>query len=567
MEFGWLNVFQIAGALGIFMYGMKLMSESVQRAAGSGLRQILSGIAGSRWVAFATGMFLTAVIQSSSATTVMTVSFVNAGLLTALESAGLILGANVGTTITGWLVALFGIKMSLTTYAVPLFALGVPLVFAGRGHARYWGEFIIGLGLIFMGLGFMRAGVPLSDEDTMLFDWLATYTGHGLASRLFFVMIGIVLTMAVQSSSVAMAITLTMCAQGWLPADIAASLILGENIGTTSTALLASLIASREAKKAALIHFWFNVIGVVWMVLMLPIFLPWLSASFTFLFGMKDIFNDPLDMTIGMSAFHTAFNLINALLLIWWTPLLEKLASAVLPSDTGPVSETRAMENRFLEPGTYLPEMAVIQLKNEISRFIMVLQRMSTHFTDAVNATRPADKLHHIWSLRQQEEETDRLETDIATFITRLSESEMTAETSLFLRKVLSVSYDLEKMADIYNQLSQILEKKNQDRIYFLPEHRESVNLFSKLMQEGMVLMLENLSGSDPAGEISRVGQSRIEKQIKTARQEITTDHQARLGDPDYNVRSAMVFAHVFQLMERISDHINHINDNISTES
>lgn len=566
MEFGWLNVFQIAGALGIFMYGMKLMSESVQRAAGSGLRQILSGIAGSRWVAFATGMFLTAVIQSSSATTVMTVSFVNAGLLTALESAGLILGANVGTTITGWLVALFGIKMSLTTYAVPLFALGVPLVFAGRGHARYWGEFIIGLGLIFMGLGFMRAGVPLSDEDTLFFDWLAKYTGHGLASRLFFVIIGIFLTVAVQSSSVAMAITLTMCAQGWLPADVAASLILGENIGTTSTALLASLIANREAKKAAFIHFWFNVIGVVWMVLMLPLFLPWLSTLFTFLFGIKDIFSDPLDMTIGLSAFHTVFNLINALLLLWWTPWLEKLASAVLSSDSGLTSDTRSMENRFLDSNTYFPEMAVIQLKNEIGRFIMVLQRMSAHFTDAVNAAKPAAKLHHIWMLRQHEEETDRLETDIASFITRLSESEMTAETSLFLRKVLSVSYDLEKMADIYNQLSQILEKKNQDCIYFLPEQRESVNLFSKLMQEGMVLMLKSLTGSDPAGEMNRLEQSRIEKQMKAARQRIASEHQARLGDPNYNVRSAMVFAHVFQLMERISDHINHINEAISTD-
>lgn len=566
MEFGWLNIFQIAGALGIFIFGMKMMSESVQRAAGSRLRQILSGITGSRWVAFATGMVLTAVIQSSSATTAMTVSFVNAGLMTAIESAGLILGANVGTTITGWLVAFFGLKMSLTSYGVPLFALGVPLVVAGKGTTRYWGEFIIGLGLIFIGLGFMRTAVPVSDEDTLLFEWLTTYTGHGLASRIFFVLVGILLTVVVQSSSVAMAITLTMCAQGWLPADIAASLILGENIGTTSTALLASLIASREAKKSALIHFWFNMIGVIWMVVMLPWFLPWLSDVFLILFGKADIFSNPLDMTIGLSAFHTTFNLLNALLLIWFLPRLEMLATAILPSENGLASESAAMENRFLESDSYLPEMAVLQLKNELRRFTQLLQRMSVYFADAVNATQQADKLHHIWMLRQHEEETDRLETDIASFITRLSESEMTAETSLFLRKVLSVSYDLEKMADLYNQLSKVLEKKHQDRIYFLPEQRESINTYSKLIQEATRYLHEILANT-AFEDISKVEMNRIEKQIKVAKQNIMTLHHSRLGDADYNVRSAMVFAHVFQLMERLCDHIDHIHNTILTES
>ncbi len=565
MNFGILNVFQILGAVGIFIYGMKLMSESIQRAAGSQFRNTLNHITKNKWVGFLIGFVLTGVIQSSSATTVMTVSFVNAGLLTALESVGLVMGANVGTTVTGWLVSFFGFKVSLAEYAVPLFAIGVPLLFNSKGKTKYWGEFIIGFACIFLGLGFLREAVPAFNENTILFEWLREYAHDGLLSRVFFVLVGVVITIMVQSSSVAMAITLTMCAQGWLPVEIAASLILGENIGTTSTALIASVIANRQAKLVARIHLYFNVIGVIWMVILLPWFLPGLSALMTFLFGTEDIYMNAMDMTIGLSAFHTAFNLINSLILINFTGWLVKIASIGLYKDNSPKSADGPSNIKFLDSTGYLPEMATIQLQKETQYFGEIIIQMAEHFQNIINTIDVKKQQKLIKKIKQYEEITDKLEVEITEYITKLSREELTSQTSLIFRSILNICNDLERIADIYYQLSIILQKKIEDKVYFLPEQREKINEMIKLIHEALQVMNANLSDPDYRN-VKKYYALKAEKAINKLRDEMRTEHINRMGTADYNINSAMVYNNVFTALERIGDHLINVTEAVTGE-
>ncbi len=564
MEFGLLNVMQIAGAIGIFIYGMKLMSEGIQRAAGNQLRNTLSNLTNNKWLGFLTGFIVTGLIQSSSATTVMIVSFVNAGLLSVVQSAGLIMGANVGTTVTGWLVSLFGFKVSLIEYSVPLFAIGVPMLFVYKAKMKYWGECIIGFSLIFLGLGFLRDAVPAFSEQSLLFEWLKDFTQNGLWSRLFFVLVGVIIAFFVQSSSVAMAVTLTMCAQGWLPLEIAASLILGENIGTTSTAMIAALIANKEAKTASRVHFMFNVIGVVWMVLILPWFLPLLSSFLNFGFGTVDIYNNPLDMTIGLSAFHTAFNLINSLILINFIFPLSKLASIGQTEDVYSIVKDKT-RIKFLENTGNMPEMATIQLQKETKRFGEIIETMAVSFREIINTTDIKKQQKLIKKTKQYEELTDQLEVEITEYVTLLSKEEMTSQTSLILRTILNVCNDLERIADIYLQLSIILQKKIEDNVYFIPEQREKINALASLVEEAIRIMNENLSVTDYRS-VKKYQAVKSEKMINQYRDLLRVEHLERMGQPDYNIKSAMVYNNVFQSLERIGDHVVNVTEAVVGE-
>jgi phosphate:Na+ symporter len=558
MELGLLDILRIAGSVGIFIYGMKLMSESVQRAAGDQFRSTLSHITSNKWVAFLIGFFITGLVQSSSATTVMTVSFVNAGLISALESVGLILGANVGTTVTGWIVSFFGFKISLSEYAVPIFALGVPMIFMSYGKWRYWGEFLIGFGLLFLGLGFLRDSVPVFSEDTLLFEWLKAWTDGGIFSRLFFVLVGVIISILVQSSSVAMAVTLTMCAQGWLPIEIAAALILGENIGTTSTALIASVIANREAKITARIHFLFNFIGVIWMVVLIPWFLPLLSSFLTFLFGTDDIYKDALDMTIGLSAFHTAFNLINALLLINFNGWLTKIASWGIPPEDDLSIAKRKSSHKFLESNGFMPEVASLQIQKELQEFGKIIVIMSNIFAEIVNITDHKKQAKLLKKIKQYEEATDQLELEITEHITNLSKNELTQETSLMFRNALTVSNDLERIADIYYQMAMILQKKMEDNIYFLPEQRENINNMIGLLSQSFSQMSAQLS-LEPG--LAKYKIEQYTKAFKKLSKEMRSDHLKRLGDLDYNIKSAMVYNQIIQYLDAVGDHVFNVTD------
>lgn len=563
MEFGLTDILRIAGALGLFIYGMKLMTESIQRAAGDQFRATLNHITSNKWGAFLIGFVITGLVQSSSATTVMTVSFVNAGFISALESVGLILGANVGTTITGWIVSFFGFKISLSEYAVPIFAIGVPLIFMSYGKSRYWGEFLIGFSLLFLGLGFMRSAVPVFSEDTMFFEWLKPWTDGGIMSRLFFVLVGAMIALIVQSSSVAMAITLTMCAQGWLPIEIAAALILGENIGTTSTALFASIIANREAKIAARIHFWFNVIGVLWMVLLIPWFLPLLSSTLTYLFGTSDIYNNNLDMTIGLSAFHTAFNVINALILINVNGWLAKLASTGVTLDDDIAFSKRNTAHKFLDNNDSMPEIATIQIRKELQEFSKIILSMSDDFAELVNCTDSKKQTKLIKKIKQYEEASDYIELEVTKYITKLSKRELTQSTSRFFRNTLDISNDFERIADIYYQMSMVIQKKVEDNTYFLPEQRENINKMNDLISQLLSQIYQHLAQETTYSAFNYAQSTRA---IKKLSKQMRLAHLERLGDQDYNIKSAMVFNQIVQYQESVGEHTIQITESLVKE-
>ncbi len=561
MEYGIGNILMVLGALAFFIYGMKMMSEGVQRAAGNHLRDILRNMTRNRYLGVLTGFLVTVLVQSSSATTVMTVSFVNAGLLSLVESAGVMMGANVGTTITAWLVSILGFKIELSSYSIPLFALGVPMLFSTRGKIKYWGEFIVGFAILFLSLQALKDAMPDIKENPQVLEWLQNFSEHGIFSRLFFVFVGTILTIVVQSSSAAMAITLTMCSQGWLPLEVAAAMILGENIGTTITATLASIVGNTAAKRSARIHFLFNIIGVSWMVIILPQFLPILSKVMIFI-GFEDP-TSTSGIAFGLSAFHTSFNLINVLIMLAFVPWLVKVATRTVKEK---YDEDEGHDRlQFISSTIVTPELATIELQKETAHYGKIVGRMNKFLSDLVKETddKKRRKLHK--KIEKYEIITDNLEVEITEYITKLADRELTKETSIRLRTYMNIANDLERIGDIYFQLSKNIETKNEKKSYFLPEQRQQLLDMLSLVKEAFEMMAQNLSVSDYR-EVSKDGARAIEDQINEQRNTMRDYNHDMLGNPDYNVESAMIFNTIFSSLERVGDHIINVTESIVGE-
>lgn len=562
MEFGFFDFLQIIGALAFFIYGMKIMSDGIQRAAGSQLRNILRTMTKNRFLGVFTGFLTTAIVQSSSATTVMTVSFVNAGLLSLVESAGVMMGANIGTTITGWVVSMLGFKLKLHILSIPLFAFAVPMIFSSKTKLKYWGEFIIGFAILFLGLSYLKGAVPDIKGNPEILDFLQNFTNWGIFSRLFFVAIGTLVTIIVQSSSAAMAITLTMCAQGWLPFEVAAAMILGENIGTTITAEIASLVGNVNAKRSARIHSLFNVIGVIWMVFLLPYILPFLSSFMQNVFHFGDPFASADDMPRHLAAFHTFFNLANVILLIGFVPLLVKGAIWSVKSKGKEDEEERL---QFINTGTRTPELATVELQKETARFGEITSRMSGFARNLINTTAEKEqkKLHK--KLKEYEKITDRIEIEITEYITNLSNQEITPKTSLRLRSILNICNDLERIGDIFYQVSKTIERKNEDKAYFNQDQRTELNLMLDLVDKALGEMNHNLN--IPSYDDVTVDKAQsIEKEINAYRNKMRADNLSKLGQNEYPVKSAMIYNNIFSYLERVGDHIINITESIVGE-
>ncbi|MFT5724268.1 MAG: phosphate:Na+ symporter [Bacteroidia bacterium] len=561
MDFGIGSVIQILGALAFFIFGMKMMSEGVQRAAGSQLRGFLGNMTKNRVLGVFTGMLITALVQSSSATTVMTVSFVNAGLLSLLESAGVMMGANIGTTVTGWLVSVLGFKIKLSAYSIPLFAMGVPMLFMSKGKVKYWGEFIVGFAILFLGLSYLKGAVPDIKNNPEVLDWLKSFSNSGIWSRLFFVLVGTILTIVVQSSSAAMAITLTMCAQGWLPFDVAAAMILGENIGTTITAELASIVGNTAAKRSARIHSMFNIIGVTWMVILLPYLLPVLSK------GMIAIgFADPYvkgGMPMGLSAFHTSFNTVNVLIMIWFVPWLVKVATKTVKERVDEDEESSKL--KFISSPVITPELATIELQKETAHFGTVTNKMNDFIEQFIRETDDKKRRKLLKKLAKYENITDNVEIEITEYITKLADKEITQETSIRLRTYMNIANDLERIGDIYFQMSKNIERKNEKQVYFLPEQREELYTMIGLVREGFEVMIDNLNIPDYR-EVSKDAARQVEDKINAQRNKMRDEIQDKLGKSDYNVEAAMIYNTLFSSLERVGDHLINVTESVVGE-
>jgi phosphate:Na+ symporter len=569
MNFGILDFLQILGSLALFIYGMKIMSEGIQLAAGTQLRNILRGMTRNRYIGVATGFLITALVQSSSATTVMTVGFVNAGLLTLTESAGIMMGANIGTTVTGWLISQIGIKFSLGTYALPIFAVGFPLLFSKRNKIKHWGEFVVGFALLFFGLSLLKDAVPEFSKEQL--EFLGQYADGGLLSRIFFVFVGAVVTIIVQSSSAAMALTLVLTSTGVLPLEIATAMILGENIGTTITAELASIVGNVHAKRSARIHSMFNIVGVTWMVLLMPYFVDLTAHVLHHRLGWIDInpmlFPSEVDpgrvqelneaKSTTLAAFHTVFNAVNVLLLIWFVPFLVKLATSTVRSKGEHDNEYRL---EYLSSGiSNTSELAIVEAKKEILIFGNVIEKLNKNFRTAVNSLDKKEIQQAIDKVYKLETRTDKMEMEIASYLTKVSETEVSDATSGNIRIMLNAVTELERIGDRFFEMTKTVEKKVEEKIWFNQVQRDGVNQLLDLLDMAIEEMKKNIDGTWPDINLERALQ--LEENINNLRDDIKVNHFKHLEKGKYPLQSGLVYNNLFTNLEKIGDHIMGVNE------
>jgi len=569
MEFGFLDIVNVVGALGFFIYGMKVMSEGIQKAAGAQLKKVLGAMTKNQYLGVLSGFLITAVVQSSSATTVMTVSFVNAGLLTLLQSAGIMMGANIGTTITAWLVANLGFKVSVASFALPIIAVALPMLFVRKGNWRFWAEFLIGFALLFMGLNFLKDAVPDIKHNPDVLHFLQGFANWGYGSYLIFILIGTILTIVVQSSSASMTITLVLVAKGWISFDVAAAMVLGENIGTTITAELASIVGNVHAKRSARIHSLFNIIGVTWMLLIFPYFLDFVDYVVVSFLGMSSplaigdvsavmgldddqMVSRSLVVTSGLAAFHTLFNFINVALLIGFAPKLAEIAvKMVKPKD----DDDEQFSLEYIGGGLMASvELSLLEAKKEISTFSLVISKMMKHL-DALLQEKEGDVIKkRLKKIKKYEDISDQLEIEVGNYLIKLSETELSEKSSIRIRSMLSIINDLERAADVIYQMSKTIERKVDEKIWFTPGQRERLLLLFEKVNESIKVMQVTLEGSYDNANIE--DSKRIEKEINEMRSKLRKRHLKSIEKGDYNIKAGLVYVDLIASAEKLGDHV-----------
>jgi len=559
MKFGFVDLLTLIGALGLFIFGMKIMSEGIQKAAGAQMRQILRAMTSNRFKGIMTGFLITSLIQSSSATTVMVVSFVNAGLLSLLESIGVIMGANIGTTITAWLISIIGFKIKIAHLALPIIAFGFPMLFAKRTQTKAWGEVLIGFAILFIGLEELKNSVPDLSSNPELFSFLASYTNMGVLSTLLFILIGTSITIIVQSSSAAMALTLVMANNGWIPFEMAAAMVLGENIGTTITANLAAMIGNVFAKRAARAHTIFNVAGVIWMVIL---FNPFLSVISHYLneYQGTDPFTQATAIPIALSIFHSSFNIINTLVLVWFTPLIAKAVERIVP-----VRGDDEFHLEFIGKGIIrTPDISILEARKEIAKFGTITARMS-NFAQSL-LFKKKEKKHQKWmdKIQKYEEVTDRMEVEVANYLSKVAEGNISEQLSQKVRGMLSINNDLERIGDLYYQMSLAIQRLNEKRFELEPKQIAGLQEMFKVVDKAFQVMNENLEAD--YSEVSLSEARELEKRINAKRDELKREHLRSIEQGKYNVIEGMIYSDIFQSLERIGDHIFNVSEAVTGE-
>jgi len=559
---GLLKFLVLIGSLGLFIYGMKIMSEGLQQASGSRLRSMLGSITSNRFKGVLTGFSITGLVQSSSVTTIMTVSFVNAGLMTLVQSAGVMMGANVGTTITGWLVQYFGFKINIASYALVFIAIAAPLLFISRGKAKSWASTIIGFSLLFMGLGFLKDAVPDLDQNSPLVQFFIRFKDMPFIGNVMFVLLGTFVTIVIQSSSAAMALTMAMVSKGIIPFEVACAMILGENIGTTITAEIASLIGNVHAKRSARIHSLFNVFGVVWMLILIPFVLQIVAMMIPGdpFANDQDGWNSALT---GVALFHTVFNAANVLLLIWFIPQLVKIAIKTVKSK-GDADEEFHLD--YIGAGMMgTPELSILEAKKEVAKFGIITGKMSVFMQHLLTEQDRKKKVKIYKKIRKYEEITDRVEEEISSYLGKVSEHEMSKEVSKRVTNMLSVINDLERIGDIFYQMSMIVKRKEEDKIWFTQEQRDNLSNMFKVLDKAFDVMTSNLDAN--YDKVSLQKALSLEKEINSLRDKLRHQHLDKIGKREYNVKSGMAYNDLFAACEKVGDHVFNVSEVISGEN
>lgn len=547
-----MMILQILGSLGLFLFGMKVMSEGIQKASGTRLRQVMEKATANRFWGIFSGLCVTTVVQSSSATTVMIVSFVNAGVMKLREAIGPIMGANLGTTATFWIIYLFGYKFSLSTVCLPLIGFGFPLLFLKSARMRDIGEFLIGFGILFLGLGFLKDAVPDIRSNPEVLQFLQVWWDGGYSSVLLFILVGVLLTVAVQSSSAAGAITIALTVEGWIPVEAAFAVILGENIGTTITANIAALAGNYNAKCAARAHLLFNIIGVLWMLVVFYPFAEFIQAI-TYVEGA-----DREAVAISMAAFHTIFNLLNICLLVGFVTQLEKLSQYLVRKSPATISPEGLTQGSSLLPFT--GELNLAATERELKRLSSTTIEMFKGFQELLEYPND-DKSSLVKHLRKLEETSDELSRAITHHLVLCSSERISIDSASRVSALLIIAHELEEACDCcYRLVLQARRKYRKNRDFLLDTERDLIE-FSKTLATLIQYCDDNLNTDVGAREMEVALD--MERRIRTFRKRIRRESVNRMCDPE-SVRIEMICVTVSNEMKKLADHCVNIMQSLN---
>ena len=564
-----LQILTLLGALGMFLYGMNLMSAGLQKAAGSKMRGMLTAMTSNPFKGVLTGLGITTVIQSSSATTVMTVGFVNAGLLTLSQAVGVIMGANIGTTVTAWLVSLLGFKADISLFAVPLMAVGFILSLSKSDKRRHISELIVGFSLLFLGLSLMKESVPDLKETPEVLAFIQNWTSYGFGSVLIFLVFGTVLTLVLQSSSATMALTLIMVNMGWIPFEMGAAMVLGENIGTTITANIAAAVGNANARRAAMAHTLFNLFGVCWALALFRPFLMLVGTVITWL-GLPnpmDIVHsseiamsadESMSTLYGVSMLHTLFNTFNTAILIWFVPVIVKIVDRVIKDKKSDKEDT--VKLKFIDAGPLsTAELAIGQARNEVIHFAEISRNGLGYIRQLVNAKSDKEFDQMCAKLVKYEEISDRIEYEIAQFLNALPEDSISEDTRTEAKRMYKIIGELESLGDSGEAVSRILTRRNSHQQKFSAEQVANIEKMLDRVDHAYEVMIENLKAEHFESIDLRLATD-CEIEINELRNTLREEEIYRIDRGEGDYRNSVYYLDTVSEIERMGDFIINIS-------
>ena len=599
MQYSFLDFLSLLGAVGLFLYGMKIMSEGLQKVAGDRMRNILSAMTKNRFAGLITGIFITALIQSSSASTVMVVSFVNAGLMSLADSMAVIMGANVGTTATTWIITAFGFKANIDAFVLPLIGLAIPFLFSKKSNYKSIAEFMIGFSFLFMGLQLINANVPDLKANPEMFSFLQGYSSMGFLSVLIFVFAGIVFTMIIQSSAAAFAIVMIMCGKGWITFDIACAMVLGSNIGTTITPILASLGANASAKKAAMGHFMFNFFGTLWTLCLFYPFVD-LNAWFTQAFnlgdpnalfryleniettnpalyeqvingnGPEEILNEIVNLqfavSFGLSIFHTSFNIVNVTVMIWLTNWFVKVTNFFIKTKHKEDEEfqLKFISSRMLSAS----ELNITQAQQEIVVYAERVNRMFEMDKTLLHTKPETEEFNKLYSrIQKYEEISDRMEIEIANYLNKVVDGRLSYDGKMRIASMLNIVSEIESIADSCNNLARTMVRQHEAKVSLNDTNMENIETMFKYVSEAMENMLLIIRDMEIVNDNNIMKCYNKEREINNYRNALRSENVEHINQKLYSYEEGIYYMDLICESEKLGDYIVNVVEGVKTQS
>ena len=561
--------FKLLGSLALLMFGMKSMSEALQKMAGPQLRHVLGAMTTNRFTGMITGMFVTAAVQSSTATTVMTVSFVNAGLLTLAQAISVIMGANIGTTLTAWIMSA-GMSFDITSSVYPAFFIGIILIYLKR--YRYIGDFLFGLSFLLLGLGTLRAtGTEMRlGENQALLDFFSSFDNESFLTTLIFLFLGGVMTFCVQSSAAVMAITMILCSSGALPIYQGIALVMGENIGTTITSNLAAMSANTQARRAALAHMLFNIFGVVWMLFVFRPFIDMICGWVGYDVMMQKDSVEPkaflantAKLNFVLAGFHTAFNVVNTFILIWFIPQIEKIVCWVIKPKA--VDEEEDFRLHFITSGIMkTPELSVLEAQKEIQAFSERMERMFNMVREllTLSASKTSKKdnqagdFNKLYTrIEKYEGISDNMELEIAKYLDAVSDAHLSDDTKAKIRAMLREISELESIGDAcYNMARTISRKYNGKEDHFIEKQYDHIYQMMELTEQSLIHMNRLMGGRKEAFDVNR--SFNIENEINNYRNQLKAQNIVDINNHEYTYAVGTIYMDLINECEKLGDYV-----------